>query len=98
MWLYKDGDTNIGGITEWAIKSFDKSKDKQLFMEHDIDNPASIGNFDVGLSDKKDEHPSRLSGGQTRYYSQTILNKKIEKYKQKLQIFRIFVTNTYILI
>tara|TARA_R110000851_G_scaffold326964_1_gene496065 strand:- start:3252 stop:4256 length:1005 start_codon:yes stop_codon:yes gene_type:complete len=83
MWLYNDGDTNIGGITEWAIKSFDKSKDKQLFMEHDIDNPASIGNFDewIKINDKKDEHPmGHVSEQMNKKFVKTILNKKIEKY------------------
>jgi hypothetical protein len=83
MWLHTDEDTNNGGITEWAIKTFDKEVDEQLFMEHDIANPNSVPNFDewVLMNDKINEYPyGHVSEQMNRKFVKTILNKKIEKY------------------
>lgn len=83
MWLYKDDETNNGGITEWAIRTFDKEIDRQLFMEHDIDNPNSVSNFDewIKTNDKNMEHPhGHVSEQMNKKFVKTILNKKIQKY------------------
>jgi hypothetical protein len=83
MWLYDNNDTNNGGITEWAIKTFDKELDKQLFMEHDIADSEMVPNFDewILMNDKIDEYPyGHVSEQMNRKFVKTILNKKIEKY------------------
>lgn len=35
-YFYKNEDTNIGGINEWAVKNFDLETDKEIFMEHNL--------------------------------------------------------------
>lgn len=39
FWFYKDENTNIGGLIDFAIMNYDYETDEILFMEHQNDNP-----------------------------------------------------------
>lgn len=44
-YFYKNENTNIGGIMEWAISNFDYNSDKELFMEHYLEKWNNFQEF-----------------------------------------------------
>ena len=76
-YFYKDENTNIGGINEWAISNFDLETDKEIFMEHSlVDN---YKNFEEFYNKNPKCNMGHVSQQMNKKFVKTILKTFLEK-------------------
>ena len=78
MWFYKDKQTNIGGLIDFAIMNYDFDRDELLFMEHPFEGCKSAkdvakfhlkqGSFNMG----------HISSQMNKVFVEKILRKYLE--------------------
>jgi hypothetical protein len=76
-YLYKDTNTNIGGITEWAISNFDLETDEEIFMEHSL--VRDYKNFEEFYNKNPKCGMGHVSQQMNKKFVKTILKSFLEK-------------------
>ena len=76
-YFYKDINTNIGGITEWAIANFDLETDEEIFMEHNL--LSDYKNFEEFYNKNPKCGMGHVSQQMNKKFVKTILKTFLEK-------------------
>ena len=76
-YFYQDDSTNIGGISEWAVKNFVLDEDYEIFMEHNL--LEGYTNFDNFYEKNFNCSLGHVSQQMNKKFVKTILKSFLEK-------------------
>tara|TARA_Y100000768_G_scaffold344083_1_gene290089 strand:+ start:861 stop:1850 length:990 start_codon:yes stop_codon:yes gene_type:complete len=78
MWFYKNKQTNIGGLIDFAIMNYDFDRDEELFMEHKVKKCKSakeVAKFHLKMGSNNVGH---ISSQMNKVFVEKILRKYLE--------------------
>ena len=78
IWFYKDDNTNVGGLIDFAIMNYDYDRDGKLFMEHELDSSKNVEELIKIHKKQKSYHSGHISSNMNKVFVEKILQKYLD--------------------